>query len=112
MSECPLCGFPVGSNACNAAHFRVCVEPGCNKAPMQGGTTCAKHAGRRLPPVDKKRKDFIRGYYCAVSVLLREQGVVGTSTRSLFNQGASIEAVLAYADEYDLALFRTYKLIP
>ncbi len=94
MSECDLCGFPVGSDACNAKHFatRDLYEP----PPA---------------PVNPKRNDFIRGYYCAVSVFIRENGR-NTVTDSLFRQGGKVKDILANADESDLATFRECGLLP
>ncbi|CAE6792675.1 hypothetical protein R70006_04920 [Paraburkholderia domus] len=51
--------------------------------------------------------DWCRGYYCAVSVLLREEGVVTPAVRSLFDQGGGAEN----ADPDDIALFREHGLI-
>ena len=51
--------------------------------------------------------DWCRGYYCAVSVLLREEGIVAPAVRSLFDQGGGAEN----ADPDDIALFREYGLI-
>lgn len=52
-------------------------------------------------------RDFTRGYFCAVGVLLREEGAVTTQVRDLFNQGGNAEL----ADECDKVLFREYGLL-
>ena len=52
-------------------------------------------------------KDWCRGYYCAVSVLLREEGIVTSAVRSLFDQGGGAE----HADPEDVALFREHGLL-
>jgi hypothetical protein len=51
--------------------------------------------------------DWCRGYYCAVSVLLREEGVVTPAVGSLFDQGGGAEN----ADPEDIALFRDHGLL-
>jgi hypothetical protein len=51
--------------------------------------------------------DWCRGYYCAVSALLREEGVATPAVRSLFDQGGGAE----YADPEDVALFREHGLL-
>ncbi len=89
MAECDLCGYPVGSNRCNANH----------------GLT------EELVKLKPKRNDFIRGYYCAVSVFIRENGR-NTITDSLFRQGGKVKDILASADESDLATFRECGLLP
>ena len=58
--------------------------------------------------IDKMAKDsFTRGYFCAVALLLREEGCVSSEVRSLFNQGGSP----LKADAADLALFAEHGLI-
>ncbi len=57
-----------------------------------------------------KRKEFTRGYYCAVAVAIKESGL-DTITKSLFNQGGSEEQILAAADAEDIELFREYGLL-
>lgn len=57
----------------------------------------------RVPP----RSDFTRGYFCAVSVLLRERGEADTFVRSLFSQGGDP----AQADMLDIELFREHGLM-
>lgn len=59
---------------------------------------------RKLKRIDS---DFERGYFCAVTVLLRECGHVTAEVRSLFSQGG--DAMLA--DKEDIALFVDYGLI-
>lgn len=54
------------------------------------------------------RKDFSRGYFCAVSVLLRERGEADADVRSLFSQGGDSNQ----ADACDIELFRSYGLMP
>lgn len=52
-------------------------------------------------------REWIRGYYCAVAVLLRESGAVTPDVQSLFDAGGGQE----YADAEDIALFREYGLM-
>ncbi len=54
------------------------------------------------------RNDWCKGYYCAVSVLLREEGIATAAVRSLFDQGGGAE----HADPEDIALFREHGLLP
>ncbi len=98
MSECDLCGFPVGSDACNAKHF----------TPQELAAPPPKRKG---PLSDAGRKGFIRGYYCAVSVFIRENGR-NTVTDSLFRQGGKPEDVERYADSSDVETFRECGLLP
>lgn len=111
MAECDLCGYPVGSDRCNANHFTLglCAASGCESKTMPESTVCAKHAGRSLPRA--KRSDFIRGYCCAVSVLLRENGR-NTLTDSLLRQCGSPQDIIASADESDLMEFRKAGMLP
>jgi hypothetical protein len=92
MAECNLCGFPVGSDACNASHGLKEVRV----APKKPKSTIG---------------EFIRGYYCAVAVLIKEHGC-GTEAESLFRQGADRESVLKHADPSDIAVFREHGLLP
>lgn len=48
-----------------------------------------------------------RGYYAAVALLLREEGCVTSSVKSLYQQGGGAE----FADEVDAELFRAHGLI-
>lgn len=57
--------------------------------------------------VQRPRSEFARGYFCAVSVLLREEGLVNASVRSLFTQGGDP----AHADPLDIELFRELGLM-
>jgi len=52
--------------------------------------------------------DFERGYFCAVSVLLREVGAAETCVQSLFAQGGDASK----ADVEDIELFREHGLMP
>lgn len=52
-------------------------------------------------------KDFARGYFCAVAVLLREEGCVTPQVRRLFRQGGDARL----ADEADCELFTEYGLL-
>jgi hypothetical protein len=52
--------------------------------------------------------DFERGYYCAVSALLREAGHPTTDVLSLMGMGGNP----MFADEVDKALFREHGLLP
>lgn len=64
-------------------------------------------AGKRSTQIDRNsRSDWCRGYYCAVSVLLREEGIVTAAVRSLFEQGG-----VEHADPDDIALFREHGLL-
>ncbi len=53
------------------------------------------------PRVSRRRSEWARGYFCAVALLLREEGGVTTSVRSLYAQGGDP----AYAEDEDFALF-------
>lgn len=53
-------------------------------------------------------REWSRGYYCAVAVLLREAGAVTPDVRSLFDAGGGHE----YADSEDAELFREHGLVP
>ncbi len=65
-------------------------------------------AAKLKPSTDGRScNDWCRGYYCAVSVLLREEGVVTPSVRSLFDQGGGADN----ADPEDVALFREHGLL-
>ncbi|ADV02180.1 hypothetical protein [Alicycliphilus denitrificans] len=58
--------------------------------------------------IDKISRDsWTRGYYCAVAVLLREEGAVTPQVRSLFKQGGAPHEAAAG----DLALFAEHGLI-
>lgn len=54
-----------------------------------------------------RRTDFSRGYFCAVSVLLRERGEADADVRSLFSQGGDS----TQADACDIELFRSHGLM-
>lgn len=47
------------------------------------------------------------GYFCAIAMLLREEGSATTVVRSLFRQGGGVDDI----DAADLALFREHGLI-
>lgn len=64
----------------------------------------AKKAARQAGSLNR---DWVRGYFCAVAVLLKEEGQVNTTVRSLFDQCGHAEL----ADPEDLALFREYGLV-
>ena len=53
-------------------------------------------------------REWARGYYCAVAVLLREEGQATTAVQSLYNQGGGC----AFADAEDIALFEQHGLTP
>lgn len=53
------------------------------------------------------RKHFVRGYFCAVSVALREHGLT-TAVRNMFAQGGDPND----ADPQDIELFREHGLMP
>ena len=67
-------------------------------SPLDGGV------GRLSPG----RAEWARGYYCAVAVLLREQGHASAEVRSLYAQGGN--AAAAHPD--DAALFTAHGLTP
>lgn len=52
-----------------------------------------------------------RGYFCAVSVLIRENGR-DTNSDSLFSAGGGVERALACADAQDIEVFRQHGLLP
>lgn len=52
-------------------------------------------------------ESFKRGYFCAVAVLLREEGCVSAEVRNLFDQGGDPK----YADTIDQDLFKEHGLI-
>jgi hypothetical protein len=54
----------------------------------------------------RRKRDWLRGYYCAVAVLLREAGSVTTEVRSLYEQGGDP----AQADPHDVELFEAHGL--
>ncbi len=68
------------------------------------GAPPERHVGRLRP----KRAEWVRGYYCAVAVLLREQGHASTEVRSLYEQGGKPQG----ADPEDAALFAEHGLTP
>ena len=68
-----------------------------------GGVSALQRPAGRLEP---KRAEWARGYYCAVAVLLREQGHASTEVRSLYEQGGNPQA----ADPEDAALFAEHGL--
>ena len=51
--------------------------------------------------------DWLRGYYCAVAIMLREAGAVTPEILSLYRQGGDA----ARADPSDVMLFRNYGLM-
>lgn len=55
------------------------------------------------------KADFIRGYYCAVAVLLKEEGL-NTHSESLFRQGGSKAAILLCADKQDIETMKQHGL--
>lgn len=57
---------------------------------------------------DIANRKWSRGYYCAVAVLLREEGQVTTAVRSLYAQGGGTK----FADAEDVALFAQHGLVP
>lgn len=165
MAECNLCGFPVGSDGCNAQHFTAEEIHEMQTAPVKRRLSSAERAARQMavgilravdsglldsrsmaadgllswadmhfnvsdgsgikklrdeetkisgdhaPVPVKKRSDFIRGYCCAVSVLLRENGR-NTLTDSLLRQCGSPQDIIASADESDQMEFRKAGMLP
>lgn len=82
------------------------------------GDEKAKLAGLPPPPkmatkmqvsasLNRTRSEFERGYFCAVSVLLREHGQASSDVRSLFAQGGDPTE----ADPFDVELFREHGLM-
>lgn len=55
----------------------------------------------------KASRDWSRGYYCAVAVLLHEEGTDTTAVSSLFSQGGDPEL----ADPEDIELFKQHGLM-
>ena len=56
---------------------------------------------------EAESRGFKRGYFCAVAVLLREEGAATTAVKSLFSQcGSPLDA-----DAEDIALFKEYGLM-
>lgn len=58
-------------------------------------------------PSEAEKKGFKRGYFCAVAVLLKEEGSASTQVKSLFVQGGSP----LDADAEDIALFKEHGLM-
>ncbi len=54
----------------------------------------------------RRKRDWLRGYYCAVAVLLREAGTVTAEIRSLYEQGGDA----TQADPHDLEVFAAHGL--
>ncbi|NIF40129.1 hypothetical protein F3J14_04275 [Burkholderia sp. Tr-862] len=78
------------------------VELRCIECDKKAAT--ATHS----PAHNQDRNDGWRnGYFCAIAMLLREEGSATTVVRSLFRQGGSIDGI----DSEDLALFREHGLI-
>jgi len=57
---------------------------------------------------DIASREWSRGYYCAVAVLLREEGHATPAVRSLYSQGGGTK----FADAEDVALFAQHGLVP
>ncbi|MEW6343028.1 MAG: hypothetical protein AB1704_20395 [Pseudomonadota bacterium] len=66
-----------------------------------------KRNKRNAPTDVRAGNEWCKGYYCAVSVLLREEGIVTPAVRSLFDQGGGADS----ADPVDIALFREHGLL-
>ena len=165
MAECNLCGFPVGSDACNAAHglkeevvkpkprrlssaeraarqmavgilravdsglldsrsmaadgllswadmhFNVSDGSGVKKLREEEAKASGDHMPVPIAKKDESKRHFVRGFCCATSVLLRENGH-NTLTLSLFRQAGTKAQIQANADEYDLEIFREHGLLP
>lgn len=59
--------------------------------------------------MDKKAdKNFVRGYYCAVAALLRNEGSITTAVKDLFGAGGDPMG----ADDLDIEIFREFGLLP
>lgn len=63
----------------------------------------SQRGGRSSSP---NRAEWSRGYFCAVAVLLREEGHASAEVRSLYEQGGNPQA----ADPDDAALFAEHGL--
>lgn len=61
---------------------------------------------RTQSEAERANRDWQRGYYCAVAVLLREEGHATTAVRSLYAQGGGTR----FADAEDIALFAQHGL--
>ncbi len=99
--------------AAESEPFMVSVQ----ELPSSHIDNCLHPYGKIQPSIVRKnelhrRSEFTRGYYCAVAVMLREDGSVTTSVRSLFNQGGDEKTIFAAADADDIELFREYGLLP
>lgn len=69
-----------------------------NKNPVAGAPSQRNASGQ---------SQWVRGYFCAVAVLLREEGAVTPAVKSLFDQGGSA----LKADVEDQELFRAHGLM-
>lgn len=69
-----------------------------NRAPVAGAPSQASAIGQ---------SQWVRGYFCAVAVLLREEGSVTPTVKSLFDQGGNA----LEADVEDQELFRDHGLM-
>lgn len=54
----------------------------------------------------RSKRQWLRGYYCAVAVLLRETGCVTAEIRNLYEQGGDA----SQADPHDTELFAHHGL--
>lgn len=66
--------------------------------------TCDRHGcANATEAVSVVSRDFARGYFCAVAVMLRKEGHATTAIRELFGEGGN----WLLADECDRDLFVT-----
>lgn len=91
------------------------IELVMRKYPGLGGASRARYfeaVHQELAPLARELEREVdhrwrNGYFCAVAVLLREEGSESQVVRSLFGQGGSTEGI----DAGELALFREHGLI-
>ena len=79
-----------------------------NKTRAKKEATYAQGPGGPYAVGTMPGREWSRGYYCAVAVLLRESGTVTPDVRSLFDAGGGHE----HADAEDMGLFREHGLVP
>jgi hypothetical protein len=66
---------------------------------------CAPGTAKRK--IDAATRNFIRGYFCAVAVLLQDEGASNARVDTLWNGGGGVESA-KYADPEDINVFRHY----
>lgn len=107
--------FEIGAKAIGRANmvlnqFRqpVAVVLPDNAGDQRSAMSEASSMDLKVGRLTAKRAEWLRGYYCAVAALLREQGHASVEVRSLYEQGGSPQA----ADPDDVALFDEHGLQP